>query len=287
MTRPAGPPARPPGTDHAGADHPDTDRRIADRPMADRPMADRPMADRTVLVTGATKGIGLAVALDLAAAGATVLMNHRRDAATAKKALEEVRAVHPAAELLQADVSDPGEVDRLFRTVRSEFGRLDALVSNAGITADGFAVMMGESKWRSVIDTNLTGSFLCLRAAGRLMVSRRSGSIVAMASTSGLNAPAGQANYAASKAGLLAVVRVLAKELGGYGVRANAVVPGFVDTAMTRGMPRAQLDEHLARVPLKRIGRGSDVAPVVRFLLSDAAAYVTGTAVVVDGGMTC
>lgn len=242
---------------------------------------------RTTLVTGATRGIGLAIARNLAAAGVTVLMNYRRDAAQAKKALEEVRAIHPATELLQADIAEPADVERMFRTIRSEYGRLDGLVSNAGVTADGFAVMMGDAKWRRVIDTNLTGSFLCLRAAGRLMVSRRGGAIVAVASTSGLNAPAGQANYAASKAGLLALVRVLAKELGGYGIRANAVVPGFVDTAMTRRMPRAQLDEHLARVPLQRIGQGDDVAAVVRFLLSEDAAYVTGTAVVVDGGLTC
>ena len=148
--------------------------------------------------------------------------------------------------------------------------------------------MMGDAKWRSVLDTNLTGAFLCCRAAGRMMVRQKSGAIVAIASTSGLNAPAGQANYAASKAGLLALTRVLAKELGGHGVRVNAVVPGFVDTAMTRSMPRTELDAHLARVPLRRIGQPREVASVVRFLLSaEAAAYITGTAVVVDGGMTC
>lgn len=261
------------------------------------------MDGRIVLVTGATRGIGLAVARELATEGATVLMNYRRDAAQAKTALDEVRSLHPAAELVQADVAEPADVDRLFRTVRTDYGRLDGFVNNAGITADGFAVMMGDAKWRSVIDTNLTGSFLCLRAAGRLMMSRRrdrgvrsaaapSGpdaraAIVAVASTSAINAPAGQVNYAASKAGLLAVVRVLAKELGPSGIRVNAVLPGFVDTAMTRGMPRAQLAEYLARVPLQRIGQGADVAPVVRFLLSDYAAYVTGTTVVIDGGLTC
>jgi 3-oxoacyl-[acyl-carrier protein] reductase len=134
---------------------------------------------------------------------------------------------------------------------------------------------MGEQKWRTVVDTNLTGSFLVCRAAARVMASQRSGAIVAVASTSGVNAPEGQANYAASKAGLLALVRVLAKELGSYGVRVNAVLPGFVDTAMTRSMP------------LGRIGAPGDVAPVVRFLLSAEAAYVTGASVVIDGGLTC
>jgi 3-oxoacyl-[acyl-carrier protein] reductase len=240
------------------------------------------------LVTGATKGIGLAVATDLAKAGATVLINYRRDVERAKEALQVVTEHQPGAALLQGDVADPADVTRMFAQVRADYGRLDALVNNAGIAADGYALMMGDTKWRSVLDTNLTGAFLCCRAAGRLMVRQKSGSIVAIASTSGINAPPGQANYAASKAGLLAMIRVLAKELGGYGVRVNAVVPGFVDTAMTRTMPREELDGHLARVPLQRIGRPDDVAPVVRFLLcNEVAGYVTGTSVVVDGGMTC
>jgi 3-oxoacyl-[acyl-carrier protein] reductase len=245
------------------------------------------MQDRIALVTGATRGIGLAVATDLAAAGATVLMNYRGDGERAKQALDRVRAVRPDADLIQGDVSDPGDVERMFRTVRADYGRLDALVSNAGVAADGYALMMGDAKWRTVVDTNLTGAFLCCRAAGRLMVRARRGAIVAIGSTSGVNAPAGQVNYAAAKAGLLAMVRVLAKELGQYGVRANAVVPGFVDTAMTRAMPKEQLDGYLRRVPLGRIGEVGDVAPVVRFLLSEEARYVTGASVVVDGGLTC
>jgi 3-oxoacyl-[acyl-carrier protein] reductase len=239
------------------------------------------------LVTGATKGIGLAVATDLAEAGATVLLNYRGNTERAKEALAAVAEHQPDAALIQGDVANPQDVNRMFARIRSDHGRLDAFVNNAGIAADGYAVMMGEAKWRDVLDTNLTGAFLCCRAAARLMVSHRRGAIVAVASTSGLVAPAGQANYAASKAGLLAMLRVLAKEVGGYGVRVNAVVPGFVDTAMTRSMPRGELDEHLGRVPLRRIGQPDDVAPVVRFLLSDAARYVTGTAVVVDGGLTC
>ena len=239
------------------------------------------------MVTGATKGIGLAIATDLARAGATVLLNYRGNAERAKEALAAVSGYQPDAALIQGDVADPEDVSRMFAQIRSEHGRLDAFVNNAGIAADGYAVMMGDAKWRDVLDTNLTGAFLCCRAAARLMVKHRRGAIVAVASTSGLVAPAGQANYAASKAGLLALVRVLAKELGGYGVRVNAVVPGFVDTAMTRSMSREELDAHLGRVPLQRIGQPDDVAPVVRFLLSDAARYVTGTAVVIDGGLTC
>jgi 3-oxoacyl-[acyl-carrier protein] reductase len=238
-------------------------------------------------VTGATKGIGRAVAIDLAKAGATVLMNHRGNLERAKEALAAVAEHQPDSALIQGDVTDPDDVNRMFAQIRTDHGRLDAFVNNAGIAADGFAMMMGEAKWRNVLDTNLTGAFLCCRAAGRLMVRQKSGAIVAIASTSGIVAPAGQANYAASKAGLLAMIRVLAKELGSSGVRVNAVVPGFVDTAMTRAMPREELERHLGRVPLQRIGEPEDVAPVVRFLLSEDAGYVTGTTVVVDGGLIC
>ncbi|ANP52255.1 3-oxoacyl-[acyl-carrier protein] reductase [Streptomyces griseochromogenes] len=240
---------------------------------------------RIALVTGATKGIGLAVAAELARCGATVLMNHRGKPDRARDALSRVQEIRDDARLIQGDVADPADVEHMFRQIRDDHGRLDAFVNNAGITDDGYALMMGETKWRNVIETNLTGAFLCTRAAARLMARRRGGAIVTVSSTSALNPPAGQANYAAAKAGGIALTKVLAKELGSYGVRVNCVIPGFIDTSMTRQMPSDRLTEYLRNVPLGRIGQPEEVASVVRFLLSDEAGYVTGTSVVVDGGL--
>jgi 3-oxoacyl-[acyl-carrier protein] reductase len=242
---------------------------------------------KIVLVTGAIRGIGLAVSRTLAEAGACVLMNHRGDPQRAQPALEEVRAIQPAATLVEGDIADPAQVAAMFRRIAADFGRLDGLVQNAGITADGHALMMGEEKWQRVIDTNLTGAFACCRAAGRMMIRQRCGAIVAIGSTSGLSAPAGQVNYAASKAGLLAAVRVLAKELGPSNVRVNAVVPGFVETAMTNAMPSGTLDSYVEHIPLRRVGQPAEVADLVRFLLSDRSRYITGASLVIDGGLTC
>ncbi|MFI8930381.1 SDR family NAD(P)-dependent oxidoreductase [Streptomyces sp. NPDC053474] len=242
---------------------------------------------RVALVTGATRGIGLAVAVELARVGATVLMNHRGKPEQAREALARVQAIQPRARLLQADVADGAAIEDMFRSIRHDHGRLDAFVNNAGITQDGYALMMGEAKWRKVIDTNLTGAFLCTRAAARLMARRRTGSIVTVSSTSAVRPPVGQANYAAAKAGSVALTQALAKELGPYGVRVNCVVPGFIDTSMTRQIPSDRLAEHLRHVPLGRIGQPQEVASAVRFLLSDAAAYITGSSVVVDGGLIC
>lgn len=242
---------------------------------------------RLALVTGGTRGIGLAISRHLAAGGCRVLLNYRSDLESAKRGLEQIREAGGEAELVQCDVSDSEAAAKMFALIRREYGQLDHFVSNAGITDDGYGIMMSPKKWQSVIDTNLNGAFGCIRSAARQMSARRSGSIVAIASTSAVNAPAGQSNYAASKAGLVAAIRVLAKEVGQFGVRVNAVLPGFVETAMTRTVPGDQLQQHLDHVPLGRIAVADDVAPAVSFLLSDAASYITGSTLTIDGGLTC
>jgi 3-oxoacyl-[acyl-carrier protein] reductase len=243
------------------------------------------MDGQIALVTGATKGIGLAIAADLAQAGAKVLMNYRRDAEQAKHALESVREISPDAELMQADIADPSDVDRMFRQIRTDYGRLDGFVNNAGVTADGFAVMMGEAKWRKVIDTNLTGAFFCMRAAGRLMASQKSGAIVAVASTSGISAPAGQANYAASKAGVAAFTKSLAKELAGKGITVNAVAPGFIETEMVSNIPDKVKNKLLEQIPLKRFGTAEEVARAVVYIVSSDGDYITGAELSINGGL--
>lgn len=241
--------------------------------------AQRPVA----VVTGASRGIGRAIAERLAKDGYHVLVNYASSAVEAEAVCEAIRAEGGAADAFRANVAREGDVRDLFAFADS-LGAVTVLVNNAGVTADGLAVRMAEEQWRRVIDTNLTGAFLCSREAVARMMRARRGSIVNVSSIVGLYGNAGQANYAASKAGLVGLTRSLAREVGRRGVRVNAVAPGFIRTDMTAGL--ADLVERvLERVPLNRLGEASEVAEVVAFLCSDAASYVTGAVIEVSGGL--
>jgi len=241
---------------------------------------------KCALVTGASRGIGAAIALRLAAEGASVAVNYSgsRDAALQVAAAIEEAGGHAVA--LQADVSDPAAATALVAAALSELGALDIVINNAGITRDGLLVRMSDEDWASVIATNLTGVFSVTRAAGKIMMKARRGSIINISSVVGIAGNAGQANYAAAKAGVIGLTKSVARELAPRGVRCNAVAPGFIETDMTAALTPAQRDAILGEIALGRLGSANDVASAVAFLASDDAAYVTGQVLAVDGGMT-
>jgi len=247
------------------------------------------MADlhgKVALVTGASRGIGAAVASELARCGAAVAVNYAGSEAAANAVVEAIEAAGGRAIALQGDVSDPEVCASLVQRCIDSLGGLDILVNNAGITRDGLLVRMSDADWSAVIDTNLTGVFSMTRAAVKYMMKQRSGAIVNVTSVIGLVGNAGQANYAAAKAGVIALTKSVAKELAGRNVRANAVAPGFIETDMTKDLPEAVCDGARAQIALGRFGEPADVARAVAFLASDDAAYVTGQVLAIDGGMT-
>jgi len=245
--------------------------------------ATSPLIGQTALVTGASRGIGKAVALELAAAGATVAVNYANSNAGADAVVAEITAQGGNAYALQADVSQEEEVSALVEAVIKRSGSLDVLVNNAGITRDGLLMRMKTSDWQAVINLNLTGVFLCTRAVTRPMLKQKRGRIVNITSVVGLMGNAGQANYAAAKAGVIGFTRSSAKELASRGITVNAVAPGFIATDMTKDL---QAEALLAAIPLGRYGEVAEVAGAVRFLAADpASAYITGQVLQVDGGM--
>jgi len=236
---------------------------------------------RVALVTGGSRGIGLAVSQALAGDGWTVAVVGR-DGARASDAAQSLGEGHLG---LACDVSNPEEVTATVKSVEAQLGRISALVNNAGITRDNILLRLKDEDWDEVIDTNLKGAFNMTRAVARSMMKARTGSIVNITSVVGLTGNAGQANYAASKAGLIGLTKSVAKELASRGVRCNAVAPGFISTDMTADLPADAVDELIANIPLGRLGQPADIAGIVRFLVGDEGHYITGQVVAVDGGM--
>ena len=240
------------------------------------------MSEKLALVTGGSRGIGKACALELAKAGYDVIINYAGNEESAKQTVTEIEALGVKSEAYKFDIANNEEVNTAIATIIEKYGRIDVLVNNAGITRDGLFMRMSKENWDSVINTNLTGAFNVTQPVIKLMMKQRSGAIVNMASIVGVYGNAGQANYAAAKAGLIGFTKSLSKELASRNIRVNAVAPGFVQTDMTKGLDSEKISEH---IPLKRLGEAQDIATAVKFLAVDAQ-YVTGQVLQVDGGLT-
>lgn len=239
---------------------------------------------RAALVTGGARGIGRAACLALAAEGMNIAVNYAGSAAAAEQTAADCRALGVQAVALQADVRRPEACKQLVEDAAA-FGRLDVLVNNAGVTADKLLLQMAEADFDAVIETNLKGAFFCTKAAARLMMRQRYGRIISVSSVVGLHGNAGQANYAASKAGLIGLMKSVAKEYASRGVTANTVAPGFITTDMTAAMPEAARAAANAAIPMGKPGRPEDVAAAIAFLAGESAGYITGQLLCIDGGM--
>jgi 3-oxoacyl-[acyl-carrier protein] reductase len=241
--------------------------------------------NRTALVTGAARGIGRSIALALAQPGLTIYLNDVALGEEATRTAQEVEAQGAATRLVEFNVAEADSVSQGIDHIIKESGRLDILVNNAGITRDNLIMRMKEAEWDAVLSVNLKGAFNCIRAVSKPMVKQRAGRIINISSVVGVMGNAGQANYVASKAGLIGLTKTVARELASRNITVNAVAPGFIQTEMTEALPEATKQLMLAQIPLGRFGTAEEVAQAVAFLASDAAAYITGQVIHVNGGM--
>ena len=240
---------------------------------------------KTALITGAARGIGKALALRFAAEGANIAFTDLAIDENGKKTEEEIAALGVKVKGYASNAADFAQTETVVKEVVADFGRIDILVNNAGITCDGLMLRMTEAQWDSVISVNLKSAFNFIHAVLPVMMRQRGGSIINRASVVGVHGNAGQSNYAASKAGLIALAKSIAQEVGSRGIRANAIAPGFIETAMTAALPDDIRAEWVKKIPLRRGGQVDDIANVATFLASDMSSYVTGQVIQVDGGM--
>lgn len=244
------------------------------------------LANKIALVTGASRGIGAAIAKAFAAEGATVIINYNGSKEKAQAVADEIQAAGGTAEIYQCSVSDYTACGEMIQELIKKYGRIDILVNNAGITKDGLLMKMSEEDFDAVVDTNLKGTYNTIRHMSRYFLKQKSGKIINMSSVSGILGNAGQANYSASKAGVIGLTKSVARELASRGINVNAIAPGFIATDMTDSMPEAAKEKMTETIPLGRIGQTKDIANMAVFLASDKSDYITGQVFAVDGGMT-
>jgi 3-oxoacyl-[acyl-carrier protein] reductase len=243
------------------------------------------LAGKTALVTGASRGLGRAIAIKLASLGAKIAVNYRSNEAEAANTVNAITLAGGEALAVKANVADSDSVKSMVRQVVDKWGKIDILVNNAGITRDGLLPRMADEAWDEVLDTNLRGAYLCTKFALRSMMNQPSGRIINIASLAGLTGNAGQANYSASKGGLIAFTKSVAREVGSRNITANVIAPGFFVTDMTDKLPPEAREAILARIPLKRYGKPQDLAELVAFLAGENSSYITAQVISIDGGV--